>query len=112
LRRLWGLGELPIKNIIHLLEAKGIRVFSLSIDSAQVDAFSMWHVNRPFVFLNTKKSCEHSRFDVAHKLGFGQDVYTLFTLKDIIFPEGTTRSAIQDIAPTVLAGLESANYDD
>src|ERR1041385_5580509 len=27
LRQLWGLGELPIKNMIHLLESKGIRVF-------------------------------------------------------------------------------------
>lgn len=69
LRRLWGLGELPIKNMVHLLEAKGGRVFSLSIDTAQLDAFSMWHAETPFVFLNTKKSCEHSRFDAAHELG-------------------------------------------
>lgn len=69
LRRLWGLGELPVKNMIHLLESKGVRVFSLSIDTAQVDAFSMWHSETPFVFLNTKKSCEHSRFDAAHELG-------------------------------------------
>jgi Zn-dependent peptidase ImmA (M78 family)/DNA-binding XRE family transcriptional regulator len=69
LRRAWGLGELPIKNVIHLLEVKGIRVFSLSIDTAQLDAFSMWHADTPFVFLNTKKSCEHSRFDAAHELG-------------------------------------------
>lgn len=69
LRRMWGLGELPVKNVIHLLEAKGIRVFSLSIDTAQLDAFSMWHADTPFVFLNTMKSCEHSRFDAAHELG-------------------------------------------
>lgn len=69
LRRLWGLGELPVKNMIHLLEAKGIRVFSLSIDTVQVDAFSMWHAATPFVFMNTKKSCERSRFDAAHELG-------------------------------------------
>lgn len=69
LRRLWGLGELPIKNMIHLLEANGVRVFSLSIDTAQLDAFSMWHADKPFVFQNTKKSCEHSRFDSAHELG-------------------------------------------
>jgi len=69
LRRLWGLGELPVKNMIHLLEARGVRVFSLSIDTAQLDAFSMWHDDTPFVFLNTKKSCEHSRFDSGHELG-------------------------------------------
>jgi Zn-dependent peptidase ImmA (M78 family)/DNA-binding XRE family transcriptional regulator len=69
LRAAWGLGELPIKNMIHLLEAKGIRVFSLSIDAAEVDAFSMWRQSTPFVFLNTGKSAEHGRFDAAHELG-------------------------------------------
>lgn len=69
LRRIWGLGELPIKSMIHLLEAKGVRVFSLSIDTARLDAFSMWHATTPFIFLNTKKSCERSRFDSAHELG-------------------------------------------
>jgi Zn-dependent peptidase ImmA (M78 family) len=69
LRRHWGLGELPVKNMVHQLEAKGIRVFSMAIDTAQLDAFSMWHADTPFVFLNTRKSCEHSRFDAAHELG-------------------------------------------
>lgn len=69
LREAWGMGELPIKNVVHLLESKGVRVFSLSLDAAEVDAFSMWHQSTPFVFLNTKKSAEHSRFDAAHELG-------------------------------------------
>lgn len=69
LRQMWGLGELPIKNMVHLLESKGIRVYTLAIDASEVDAFSMWHDDTPFVFLNTKKSCEHSRFDAAHELG-------------------------------------------
>ena len=68
-RRGWGLGELPVKNIVHLLEAKGVRVYSLSIDAVEVDAFSMWRQDRPFVFLNTTKSAEHGRFDAAHELG-------------------------------------------
>ena len=29
----------------------------------------MWHEDRPFIFLNTNKSAEHSRFDAAHELG-------------------------------------------
>lgn len=69
LRRAWGLGELPIKNVVHLLESKGVRVFSLAIDAAEVDAFSMWRQATPFVFLNTTKSAEHGRFDAAHELG-------------------------------------------
>lgn len=69
LRRQWGLGELPIRNMVHFLESKGVRVYSLSIDAAEVDAFSMWREDTPFVFLNTKKSAERSRFDAAHELG-------------------------------------------
>lgn len=69
LRQHWGLGEQPISNMVHLLEAKGIRVFSLAIDAKEVDAFSMWWDGVPFVFLNTQKSAEHSRFDAAHELG-------------------------------------------
>ena len=69
LRSYWGLGELPIKNMIVLLESKGIRVYSLAIDAKEVDAFSMWYGGKPFMFLNTYKSAEHCRFDAAHELG-------------------------------------------
>lgn len=69
LRAHWGIGEAPIKNMITLLESKGIRVFSLAIDAKEVDAFSMWKGGRPYMFLNTFKSAEHCRFDAAHELG-------------------------------------------
>lgn len=69
LRHHWGIGEAPIKNMITLLESKGIRVFSLAIDAREVDAYSMWYGGKPFVFLNTLKSAEHCRFDAAHELG-------------------------------------------
>jgi Zn-dependent peptidase ImmA (M78 family)/DNA-binding XRE family transcriptional regulator len=69
IRREWALGNLSIKNMIHLLEAKGVRVFSLAVDAREVDAFSTWRGTTPFVFLNTGKTAEHSRFDAAHELG-------------------------------------------
>jgi Zn-dependent peptidase ImmA (M78 family)/DNA-binding XRE family transcriptional regulator len=66
----WGLGVLPIKNMVHLLESRGVRVFSLVEDSREVNAFSSWRDGRtPFIFLNTVKSSESSRFDAAHELG-------------------------------------------
>ena len=68
LRRAWGLGVLSVRNMIHLLEAKGVRIFSLAVDAREVDAFSMWKGTTPFVFLNTQKSSEHGRFDAAHEL--------------------------------------------
>jgi len=68
-RTQWGLGAQPISNMVKLLESKGVRVFSLCEDTMNVDAFSCWRGDRPFVFLNTFKSTERSRFDAAHELG-------------------------------------------
>lgn len=68
LREHWGLGQLSISNMIHLLESKGIRVYSLAENCIEVDAFSFWLDGKPFVFLNTMKSPERSRFDAAHEL--------------------------------------------
>jgi len=68
-RQYWGLGVRPINNVIHLLESKGVRVFSMAIEAREVDAFSMWKSEKPMVFLNTIKTSEHSRWDAAHELG-------------------------------------------
>jgi Zn-dependent peptidase ImmA (M78 family) len=69
LRQAWALGERPISNMVHLLEAKGVRDFSLAENTRTVDAFSMWRSERPFVFLNMMKTPERSRMDAAHELG-------------------------------------------
>jgi len=69
LRQVWALGERPVSNLIHLLESKGVRVYSIVEDNYNVDAFSVWNNGTPFVLLNTLKSAERSRFDAAHELG-------------------------------------------
>lgn len=68
LRQEWGLGEKPISNMLHLLESKGVRIFSLAENTAHVNAYSLWRKDTPYVFLNTFKSAECSRFDAAHEL--------------------------------------------
>lgn len=68
-RQHWGWGYQPIPNMIHLLEKHGVKVFSMTVDSDDVDAFSMWYDTTPYVFLNIHKSGERSRFDAAHELG-------------------------------------------
>lgn len=68
LREEWQLGEKPITNMVHLLESKGVRVFSLAENTVRVNAYSLWHKEKPYVFLNTFKSAESSRFDAAHEL--------------------------------------------
>ena len=69
LRMDWNIGVRPIGNLVHLLEAKGVRVFSLAERGKQVDAYSLWSDGTPLVFLNTMKTPEHGRMDAAHELG-------------------------------------------
>jgi Zn-dependent peptidase ImmA (M78 family)/DNA-binding XRE family transcriptional regulator len=65
----WELGSYSIKNMIHLLESRGVRVFSLYENAREIDAFSMWKDRTPFVFSNQLKTSAHRRFDAAHELG-------------------------------------------
>ena len=68
-RQDWGLGEQPIGSLLALFETKGIRLFSLSENTASVNAFSFWKGSKAFIFLNNFKTAESSRFDAAHELG-------------------------------------------
>lgn len=67
-RHYWGWGHQPIPNMVHLLEKYGVRVYSLAIETDDVDASSTWDNGVPFIFLNPRKSAERGRFDVAHEL--------------------------------------------
>jgi len=69
LRAAWSLGYQPIPNLIHRLEVNGIRVFSLVHDADEIDAFSDWQGDIPYVFLNTTKTAERIRMDASHELG-------------------------------------------
>lgn len=68
LRAEWGLGTQPVRNMIHVLEAHGIRVYSLAHQAGDMDAVSVWVGTVPFVFLNTLSTAERSRYDAAHEL--------------------------------------------
>jgi len=67
LRSMWGLSH-AVPNAIALLEVHGVRVFSLLEELREVNAFSVWVGQRPFVFLNMTKTAEASRFDALHEL--------------------------------------------
>ncbi len=69
LRQYWDLGQRPVSHMINLIESKGIRVFSITENTKTVDAFSEWRNEQPFIFVNTFKTSERSRFDAAHELG-------------------------------------------
>ncbi|MFH9786532.1 helix-turn-helix domain-containing protein [Streptomyces anulatus] len=69
LRSVWGLHQKPVKNLLPLLERKGVRVYSLPIADREIDSFTFPYEGRPFVFLNLSKTAERMRFDLAHELG-------------------------------------------
>ena len=69
LREKWEMGYVKVRNVVHLLESHGVRVFSLPENLASVDAFSFWRNGVPYVVLNTRKAPERGRFDAAHELG-------------------------------------------
>lgn len=70
LRTLWGLGLVqPINNMMDLVEMNGIRVFSIPDSIQASDTFSLWHDEKPYIFLKSYRSAEQSRFALAHELG-------------------------------------------
>lgn len=68
-RAKWGLGEQPIRSVVQLLEAHGVRIYALREDLRDLDAFSFVIDGNPFVLMSTRKSGERGRFDAAHELG-------------------------------------------
>jgi len=64
----WHLGDAPISNVLHLVEAHGVRVYALAYECREIDAFSFWRDDTPFVCLGTHKTAERAVFDLAHEL--------------------------------------------
>lgn len=68
-RERWGLGRGLIRHLVPTCELHGIRILAVAPDYRSVDAFSFYDSGTPFVFLNTSKTTERIRFDLAHELG-------------------------------------------
>lgn len=66
----WDLGrDLPIVNMVRVLENAGVVVTNFHADAEKIDAFSR-HGPRPIVVLTTDKdSASRSVFDTAHECG-------------------------------------------
>ncbi|ONI92388.1 hypothetical protein ALI22I_04420 [Saccharothrix sp. ALI-22-I] len=68
-RARWSIPHRPAPNMVHLLEAHGVRVFSLPQDCAAAGPFSFRHAGTPYVFLDPTASPDQARFDVTRELG-------------------------------------------
>ena len=72
LRRKWALGSRPIPHLVHLLESKGVRVFSIAQIAGRwrgLDALSFWYGGTPFILINTTTQRSRLRMSLAHELG-------------------------------------------
>ena len=69
LRAILGYGENPLPEMTSLAEAHGIRLFSLPTVGREVDAFSFMFDGVPYVAVDTSKTAERVRFDIAHENG-------------------------------------------
>lgn len=69
-RDLWGLGKLPIRNLLRAAERAGIVVGRYNLNVQQLDAVSTCYNGRAYVLLNSfKQSACRARFDLAHEIG-------------------------------------------
>lgn len=71
LRERWGLGRLPIENLVKTVEGHGIAVAMLDMGDNDVDGCSALVESRvgSIVTNTSKRSRVRSRFDLAHELG-------------------------------------------
>ncbi len=69
-RKLWGVPQGPIENIVALLESHGVPCLMWDVASARVDAIASWpEDSRPLVMLGNHAPGDRLRFTVAHELG-------------------------------------------
>ena len=65
----WDLADGPVSDVVALLEDHGVIVTRLPAATDEMDAFSAWVGDRPFVLLvANKQAADRARFDAAHEL--------------------------------------------
>lgn len=73
-RQNWGLADDPIKDLIGLLENKGVIVAQFAASDfcafKGIDAFSSWKDGTPYILYHSvQKSAVRTRFSILHELG-------------------------------------------
>ena len=59
----------PIGKLVRRLERNGVRVFVLTDEFPDLDAFSIWVDDIPVIVLNAGRPGDRQRWNVAHELG-------------------------------------------
>jgi len=72
LRRQWGLGNQPIKDMVALLESRGFNIFTIDSPELKTEAYSQIINGTPIIVINMNKQSRtavRQRFSLAHELG-------------------------------------------
>lgn len=68
IRYYWKIPSGPIKNLIELLEDKGIVIFRFDFGTSLLDGFFVYD-DIPCIAINTRAPMDRQRFTIAHELG-------------------------------------------
>lgn len=68
IRYYWKVPSGPIKNLIELLEDKGIVIFRFDFGTSLLDGFFV-HDDIPCIAINARAPMDRQRFTIAHELG-------------------------------------------
>ncbi len=70
LRKTLKLGTAPIENLVRLLEECGAIVITGHLpEDAHFDGLSGWADGRPVIFINSNRSVDRTRYNLAHEFG-------------------------------------------
>ncbi len=67
IRKKWGLGYGPIENLTYELEKRGVIIGFLDLPN-DIDGFSFWSENRPYIFVSHNNNAFRLRMSLAHEL--------------------------------------------
>ena len=69
LRTEWDLGDRPLDNLVQMAEDRGVVVIGWDDESGKFDGLSGWCGKYPVAVINTSRSTERIRFNLAHEIG-------------------------------------------
>lgn len=68
-RTLWDVGNRPLDNLVQTAEDRGLIVIGWNDESGMFDGLSGWCGGYPVAVINTNRSADRKRFNLAHEIG-------------------------------------------
>lgn len=69
LREQWDVGDRPLDNLVQMAEDRGVIVISWADKRGGFDGLSGWCDGQAVTVINTSRSADRVRFNLAHELG-------------------------------------------